>query len=303
MTEYWVSQSKYWCELCKCWINDTPTARANHEKGTGHKLAVQRKLRELRKNADIEKKAKERTETELAKIEKAAEKAYQKDLDKLVCSYSESTCCTASNTFFVLIASHSSLDDRSCALQDTDAAPLPPPAQPPPQLGKWEKNSQSAYLYNAELRWYYDEKSGFYYGGDPPTWTTAPSIPEAAKYKGAKKSAVSTPLVLCRGIVRIQVSSAMNVPSYASQNYAGVTVIKGKLPEHIANLGGHRAPVEGKLTRGVFGGMQSSSIPSKRLREDAARAAKNPAEAEEIRKREEARERVRKRTASSFGLQ
>lgn len=236
MTEYWVSQSKYWCELCKCWINDTPTARANHEKGTGHKLAVQRKLRELRKNADIEKKEKERTETELAKIEKAAEKAYQKDLDKL----------------------------------DADAAPLPPPAQPPPQLGKWEKNSQSAYLYNAELRWYYDEKSGFYYGGEPPTWTTTPSIPEAAKYMGAKKS---------------------------------VTVIKGKLPEHIANLGGHRAPVEGKLTRGVFGGMQSSSTPSKRPREDAARAAKNPAEAEEIRKREEARERVRKRTASSFGLQ
>lgn len=86
MTEYWVSQAKFWCELCKCWLTDTPTAKANHEKGTGHKLAVQRKLRELRKNAEVEKKEKERTDTELAKIEKAAERAYQQDLEKQVCS-------------------------------------------------------------------------------------------------------------------------------------------------------------------------------------------------------------------------
>lgn len=75
----------------------------------------------------------------------------------------------------------------SCTLQDSDAPPLPPPAQPPPQLGKWERTEHSAYLYNATLRYYYDDKTGFYYGGDPAEWTTSPKIPDAAKFKGAVK--------------------------------------------------------------------------------------------------------------------
>jgi WW domain-binding protein 4 len=86
MTEYWVSQSKYWCDLCKCWLNDTPSARANHERGTGHKLNVQKKLRQLRQNAEAEKKEKEKTAEQLKKIEKAAEKAYEKDLQRRVCT-------------------------------------------------------------------------------------------------------------------------------------------------------------------------------------------------------------------------
>ena len=73
--------------------------------------------------------------------------------------------------------------------QGADAPPLPPPAQPPPQLGKWERTDHSAYLYNSALRWYYDDKSGFYYGGEPPEWTSSPKIPEAAKFKGAVKGA------------------------------------------------------------------------------------------------------------------
>lgn len=67
---------------------------------------------------------------------------------------------------------------------------MPPPAQPPPQLGSWQKNSQSKYLYNSELKWYYDEGSGFYYGGEPPEWTASPAIPEAAKYKDTKQGVV-----------------------------------------------------------------------------------------------------------------
>lgn len=84
MTEYWVSNAKYWCELCKCWLADTTTARANHERGTGHKLNMQRKLREMRKAAAEEKKEKAETEKALKKIEEAADKAFKNDQSKLV---------------------------------------------------------------------------------------------------------------------------------------------------------------------------------------------------------------------------
>lgn len=84
MTEYWVSNAKYWCDLCKCWLADTATAKANHEKGTGHKLNMQRKLREMRKAAADEKKEKAETEKALKKIEEAANNAFKKDRDKLV---------------------------------------------------------------------------------------------------------------------------------------------------------------------------------------------------------------------------
>lgn len=84
MTEYWVSQGKHWCEMCKCWLNDTPTSRANHEKGSGHKINVQRRLREMRLKAEAEKHEEADTKEQLERIEEAAELAYQKDLDLLV---------------------------------------------------------------------------------------------------------------------------------------------------------------------------------------------------------------------------
>lgn len=79
-----MSNAKYWCELCKCWLADTATARANHERGTGHKLNMQRKLREMRKAAADEKKEKADTAKALKKIEEAADKAFKNDKSKLV---------------------------------------------------------------------------------------------------------------------------------------------------------------------------------------------------------------------------
>lgn len=85
MTEFWVSQGKHWCDACKCWMSDTVNARAAHERGIGHKTNVQRKLRDMRIKADTEKKEAEKTERSLAAIEKAAEKAYAKDLAAQAC--------------------------------------------------------------------------------------------------------------------------------------------------------------------------------------------------------------------------
>lgn len=84
MTEYWVSNAKHWCDVCKCWMNDTVSSRAHHEKGSGHKINVQRKLREMRQKAEQEKKEEARNQAELDRIEKAADRAYQKDVAKLV---------------------------------------------------------------------------------------------------------------------------------------------------------------------------------------------------------------------------
>lgn len=83
-------------------------------------------------------------------------------------------------------------------------------------------------------------------------------------------------------------------------------VVKGKLPDHIANIGGHRAPVSGELTRGVLGQMAEPSAAGKRRGDNiAGKPAKKAASAkeeEEVRKRQEARNRVQKRTMATFGL-
>lgn len=34
--QYWKSNPMYWCELCRCWMNDTKAAKLNHERGAKH---------------------------------------------------------------------------------------------------------------------------------------------------------------------------------------------------------------------------------------------------------------------------
>lgn len=76
-------------------------------------------------------------------------------------------------------------------MQDDVAAPLPPPAHPPPQFGSWERTDASPYWYNKQLQWYFDDKSNFYYGGEPPGWTQNPAIPDGAKYDKLSDAAKS----------------------------------------------------------------------------------------------------------------
>ena len=44
MTEFWVSRSKFWCEYCKVWLDDSKNARARHEDGERHKAAVAQRV-------------------------------------------------------------------------------------------------------------------------------------------------------------------------------------------------------------------------------------------------------------------
>jgi hypothetical protein len=49
----------------------------------------------------------------------------------------------------------------------------------------------SPYLFNKQLKFYYDEKTGFYYGGDPPEWVQNPKIPDGAKYENLMKGKIA----------------------------------------------------------------------------------------------------------------
>ena len=63
-------------------------------------------------------------------------------------------------------------------------------------LAKWYVDQQvkaegSEYLYNAVHQYYYDTASSMYYGGDPPTWTKVPGLPEEAKYESMNAPAAA----------------------------------------------------------------------------------------------------------------
>jgi hypothetical protein len=34
--QFWKSNAMHWCDLCKCWMNDTKAAKLNHERGAKH---------------------------------------------------------------------------------------------------------------------------------------------------------------------------------------------------------------------------------------------------------------------------
>ncbi|PAV56891.1 hypothetical protein WR25_20685 [Diploscapter pachys] len=49
MTEYWVSQGKKFCEICKCYFGNNRASIEHHENGQRHKAALAAKIRDLGK--------------------------------------------------------------------------------------------------------------------------------------------------------------------------------------------------------------------------------------------------------------
>lgn len=47
MADYWVSGKKKYCEICKIWYADNKISIENHERGQGHKINVQKRLRDM----------------------------------------------------------------------------------------------------------------------------------------------------------------------------------------------------------------------------------------------------------------
>ena len=79
MTEFWKSGARHWCTYCKIFINGTKPSIAYHESGKKHKEIVELYLKEMRVRAREKGKDKKELEGELAKIERAALKQYQRD--------------------------------------------------------------------------------------------------------------------------------------------------------------------------------------------------------------------------------
>ncbi|KAL9971492.1 hypothetical protein ACROYT_G017662 [Oculina patagonica] len=102
MAEYWKSQPKKLCEFCKCWITDNKASVEFHERGKKHKENVQKRIEEVQKKGKEVSQAQKQLKMDLAAIEAAALKAYQKDLNiepskSKAESTSESTINTQTN--------------------------------------------------------------------------------------------------------------------------------------------------------------------------------------------------------------
>ncbi|CAL8468419.1 g7959 [Coccomyxa elongata] len=80
MTEKWKSNPMFWCDYCKVWMQDNPSAKATHERGMKHKENVAKKLRQMRQKADSDKKEAVLADKTMSSIEAAAKKQYEKDL-------------------------------------------------------------------------------------------------------------------------------------------------------------------------------------------------------------------------------
>lgn len=80
MTEYWKSNPMHWCDVCKVWLQDTKVAKLNHERGSNHKFNLQKKLRDMGRKADDEKRLASEAARAIEKIERAAKEQYEEDL-------------------------------------------------------------------------------------------------------------------------------------------------------------------------------------------------------------------------------
>ena len=77
MTDYWKSaQTKWWCEACRCWVDDTVRGRAVHEIGGRHKAAIAQRLREARRGAERDA----RVQLAVGRIEAAAQRQFEGDV-------------------------------------------------------------------------------------------------------------------------------------------------------------------------------------------------------------------------------
>ncbi|XP_052791476.1 WW domain-binding protein 4-like [Mya arenaria] len=80
MSEYWKSQPKKFCEFCKCWITDNKPSVDFHERGKRHQENVKLKIEEAKKKGFESEKKKLKENEYMERMEKAAMKAFKKDL-------------------------------------------------------------------------------------------------------------------------------------------------------------------------------------------------------------------------------
>jgi len=106
--------------------------------------------------------------------------------------------------------------------------------------------------YHQPLRWYYDHKTSWYYGGEPLAWTQTPSMPSAALFGTASHEggpAAGTGSASVQQGNRNSTGAAAAAAAAAAAGPAVKVVRKVvQLPAHPqAAIGGHQMPVEGRI--------------------------------------------------------
>jgi len=67
--DYWKSQSRKFCDFCKCWIADNKPSIDFHEGGKKHKENVSKRLKEIHKNSAKQMKQNKKFEHDIKKME------------------------------------------------------------------------------------------------------------------------------------------------------------------------------------------------------------------------------------------
>ncbi|KAL1744767.1 hypothetical protein HDZ31DRAFT_19710, partial [Schizophyllum fasciatum] len=80
MSEFWVSNKRYWCKYCGISIADDVPSRQQHEGGLRHKGNVERFIRNIYKTGEKRKKEQEEEKRDMARIEAAAQAAFHNDV-------------------------------------------------------------------------------------------------------------------------------------------------------------------------------------------------------------------------------
>ncbi|CAD7703735.1 unnamed protein product [Ostreobium quekettii] len=279
MTEYWKSNPMYWCQICKVWLQDNVTARSNHERGRRHKENLAKKLRDMRKTADDQITERERVDATLKTIEAKAQAQYEADLK-------EQATIQAPRP-------QTPLANQSSAQESQPSTS---------QHGTWEDDPDSGYHYHSVYRHYYDPKSGWYYGGDPPQWTQQPNIPEACRFGGTCQSCWQLGQAGGTG-AGDALGTGRSASADPAQLYEERTV-KVVVPSHpLAQLGGHGMPSGGKV--GAAKNLVAVEPKASKKREREEELEEDGLDQEELearRKRAAARARVEQRTLANFGL-
>ncbi|KXS15788.1 hypothetical protein M427DRAFT_56354 [Gonapodya prolifera JEL478] len=80
MTEFWVSQQRFWCKYCAVWIADNKEQRTQHENGLKHKGNKERFLRNVEKRERHSQIEEAKTKKMLERIDQEAQSQFESDL-------------------------------------------------------------------------------------------------------------------------------------------------------------------------------------------------------------------------------
>ena len=305
--QFWKSNARHWCDVCRCWMADTKQAIQHHERGMGHQGNVQRKLREMTRKSDQEKRDTANLNASMAKIEAAANKQYLEDL--MSTSLTSVTAGTwkwdAPSSFYYNAVHDAYYDPKSHYYGIKGEWKLNPPLPEVAKFGTAAHEGGPVAIAPSKAS---------------STQATAGQGGPSKNRPGLLTSASATALLAHRGV---GASGSTALPGHGSsvtnvKGMGGIESLRTKtttlsLPSHpLASIGGHSGPTMGRV--GAAKGLTDLSSDSKRKREEEGQKGGKgattttpaaPMSAEEAAahaRREAARQRVALRTAQGYGF-